>query len=581
MRRLILAGCLFASGTVFADVNHLVSPDGRVSAVVSVNETGRLTYAVTFRGRKILAPSSIGLTLDGKDLGNVASIRVLSMREVHERFPVSSVHTKGCYDAQVTLFAVLSKEGVPYGLQVSVADEGFAWRFLISGKGKHWVDAETACWHLPAESCMWVGAPLGGLSAVSTQDSARTSPIVAELPENFGCALVTETALSNYGGLKLAVQPDGKVSGDLFQQRGFAVAGRFTTPWRVILLAPTLDALVNSDLVAALTPPPDPELFEPADWAVGGRGILIQRPDNAGPAATAALKRGVECAMRLKFEFAALDGDWEARTNAWSVLKEVCAYGLTNNVRTVVCKPGASLSQSTNDYAEMRVFLDRVRRAGAAGVCVSAGGGDASEHVAFNERLLREAASRKLLVDFQDRRILSGGNRTYPNEMTREAVFGFSEGAPLDFSESGETTWAHRVAVAYLLTSPLRMMAEPPQRLFAEPHFMDLLPFLEALPSVWDETRVLDGSRVGELAAFARRKGNVWYVAMANGTAELKMVSFVPQFTGWRYVRLSQLKDVTGKKSDVAFSNRTIVGDAPLIVALEPCGGFVAKLEKE
>jgi alpha-glucosidase len=97
----------------------------------------------------------------------------------------------------------------------------------------------------------------------------------------------------------------------------------------------------------------------------------------------------------------------------------------------------------------------------------------------------------------------------------------------------------------------------------------------------WDETRVLDGSRIGELAAFARRSGSVWYVAMVNGTADLKMVSFSPVFTGWRQARLSQLSDVTGQAQSVKFATRLISGTAPLIVTLEPCGGFVAKLERE
>lgn len=577
----VLAGCLFSAVTVLAEANHFVSPDGRVDAVVSVDAAGQLTYAVTFRGRQILAPSSIGLTRDGKDQGKVTSMRVLNAREVHERFPTKGVHVQGRYDAQVALFAVLPREGRAYGLQVSVADEGFAWRFLVSDKGAHRVDGETACFSLPPESRMWIGAPLSGVGAVSTLGSARSSPIVAELPDNFGFALVTETALFNYSGLRLEVRPDGGVSGGFAEKSGFATEGRFTTPWRVVLLAPTLDTLVNSDLVAALTPPPDPELFESMDWTEGGRSLLLRPSENAEWTSEAVLRRGIDCARRLKFEFATLDGGWETQTNAWRLLKEVCAYGLTNNVRVVVSKQGSELSQATNDYAALRGFLDRVSAAGAAGVRVCPEKGAVPGCFTFGERVLREAALRKVWVDFQGCRIPSGGNRTYPNEMTCEAVFGFSEGAPLVFSDAGETTWTHRLAVAYLLASPLLMMDEPPQRLFTEPQLADLPPFLETLPVAWDETRVLDGSRIGELAAFARRKGNVWYVAMANGTAELKMVSFAPLFTGWRYARLSQLTDVAGKKVDSVFSNRTIMGDAPLIVTLEPFGGFVAKLEKE
>jgi len=135
--------------------------------------------------------------------------------------------------------------------------------------------------------------------------------------------------------------------------------------------------------------------------------------------------------------------------------------------------------------------------------------------------------------------------------------------------------------MAYLVTSPLLVMAEHPQRILDEPRLAPVLPLLRELPVVWDETRVLDGSRIGELAAFARRKGEVWYVAMVNGTSGLKMVSFSPEFTGWDRVRLEQLADVPGKAAAVAATYRSASGAAPLIVTLEPCGGFVAKLEKE
>jgi alpha-glucosidase len=37
---------------------------------------------------------------------------------------------------------------------------------------------------------------------------------------------------------------------------------------------------------------------------------------------------------------------------------------------------------------------------------------------------------------------------------------------------------------------------------------------MKDIPAVWDETIVLPGSEIGELAAYARRKGNNWFVAL-------------------------------------------------------------------
>ena len=649
MIRSALCCCLFAISAAFAGERRLMSPDGNVDAVISVDAADQLVYAVTFRGKEVVAPSPIGITLDGKDLGKVKSLTSVNVREVHERFPVRGVHAEARYDALVSLFNVTPREGEPYGVQVSVANDGFAWRLLVAGAGTRRVNAETACWRLPPESRVWFGerrsdwklksyagewisAPLRDLHVVSPQGPIQTMPIVAELPEGRGFALVTESALFKYSGLRLEARADGALYGCFTEKDGFAIEGRLVTPWRVVMLSPTLDALVNNDLVASLAPPPDPALFEAADWAQGGRSVWSWWQGDAAYMSMEGEKRVIDCAARLKFEFSMLDEGWEAWTNAWDVLKRVCEYGKTNNVRVFVWKHSKELNSKENDYEALRGFLDRVRDAGAAGVKIDFMNSEALDWITFDGRVLREAALRKLLVDLHGCQKPSGESRTYPNEVTREGVRGMelnriTEGyltkqrekgvdvskrqyvpggenqnlppshnaalpftrcvvgqadyTPIGFSRPGETTWTHQIATAYLITSPLLVMAEHPQRLFDEPRLAKVVPFLEAFPVSWDETRVLEGSRIGELAAFARRKGSVWYVAMANGTPNLKLVSFAPLFTGWRHVRLSQLTDVSGKAADIAFSTRTMAGDSSLIVTLEPCGGFVAMLEKE
>jgi alpha-glucosidase len=71
----------------------------------------------------------------------------------------------------------------------------------------------------------------------------------------------------------------------------------------------------------------------------------------------------------------------------------------------------------------------------------------------------------------------------------------------------------------YLLESSLQCLAENPENLFD----FKLAParkMLEKLPVTWDETIVLPGSKIGVIAAMARRKKDVWYVAVINGTTE-------------------------------------------------------------
>ena len=650
-----MAGCLARGVSLFivaaavAEERRLTSPDGAVQACLSVDAAGQLVYAVAFRGVEAVSKSPIGITLNGLDLGQVSTLTALRVSEVHERYPLRGVHAEARLDALRALYHVQPRSGPSYGLQTMVANEGFAWRIVVPGEGPRQVNAETACWRLPPESRVWfaerlsewklktyagewISTTLSGLHAASPQGPVQTMPLVAELPQGRGYAVVTEAALSGYSGLRLTAEPDGSLRGCFTEKSGFEVAGLVQTPWRVVLLATTLDALVNNDLVSHLAPPPDPALFETTEWAQGGRSVWSWWQGQDDYMTLEGERRMIDRASELKFEFTTLDEGWEAWTNAWDVLKEVCEYGRSNSVRVFVWKHAKELNLPEQDFAALRGFLDKVRDSGAAGVKVDFMNSESFDTVAFDERVLREAALRRLLVNFHGCQKPSGESRTFPNEVTREGVRGLelnriTEGylkqqrakgvdastrpytpggenqnlpashnaalpftrcvagpadyTPLAFSRPGDTTWAHQLAMAYLVTSPLLVMAEHPQRLFDEPGLDNVIPFVRELPVTWDETLVLEGSRIGELAAFARRKGEVWHVAMVNGTAGLKLVSFSPQFTGWKRARVSQVADVSGKRAEVAFATRVVKGDESLIVTLEPCGGFVAKLEME
>ncbi len=593
--------CAAVAGTGRAEGRRLTSPDGTVAVEVGIDAQGRLSYEVAYRGARVVAPSPIGLSLDGTELGVAASLAAVNVREVRERFPVRGAHAEAAYDAVVALLTVTPRRGEPYGVQLSVANGGFAWRFLIPGGGRRRVTGEAACWRLPPESRVWfagprsdgtrerkAGAMLRDGCEFSAQGPAPTMPLVVELPAGQGYVVVTEAALYRYSGLRLEICREGEIQGTLAEREGFEVEGRFRTPWRVLLLAPTLDALANSDLVAALNPPPDPSLFGPEEWTAGGRCARIGGRDDPDGMTAAGEKRAIDCARRLGFEYVLLEEGWETRTNAWDALQAACAYGASNSVRVIVRKRVGVLNQPAGDYAAMRWFLDQVKDAGAAGVKADLAAGEDAGQTTFVEWLLQEAAERKLLVSACGPRKPSGASRTYPNDVSCEAALAFAHCAagpadygPLAFSRSGDTTWACQLALAYLAASTLLVMDEQPRRLLDDPKLADAVPFVRSLPTAWDETRVLDGSRLGEVMAVARRKGNVWYVALVNGTPNMKLVSYAPRFTGWRRVRIEQIADAGGDAEGLTASERRAAGEEALIVALEPCGGYVARLTRE
>jgi alpha-glucosidase len=84
-------------------------------------------------------------------------------------------------------------------------------------------------------------------------------------------------------------------------------------------------------------------------------------------------------------------------------------------------------------------------------------------------------------------------------------------------------TRCQQLAMYVVYESPLQMLADNPSNYLREPEAME---FLGPVPTVWDETRVLD-ARIGDYVLIARKNGKDWYVgAMTDWTARDLEVDF-------------------------------------------------------
>jgi alpha-glucosidase len=229
------------------------------------------------------------------------------------------------------------------------------------------------------------------------------------------------------------------------------------------------------------------------------------------------------------------------------------------------------------------------------------------DRIRFEEAALRIAAQNRLLVNFHGCRKPGGESRTYPNELTREAVRGLElnkmkEGpitpahnaalpftrlvvgaadyTPVGFSRPGLTTYAHQLATLVLFTSPLQVIAENPDLLLNDTKLLPALDVLKAVPSVWDETRVLEPSKIGQLAIMARRSGARWFLAAVNGgkqtvTLDNLDLSFLGK-DSYDAVYLSSASPSQFTRSE----HRMVNASTPLSVPLGLGDGFVARFER-
>jgi hypothetical protein len=137
-------------------------------------------------------------------------------------------------------------------------------------------------------------------------------------------------------------------------------------------------------------------------------------------------------------------------------------------------------------------------------------------------------------------------------------------------------TRCHQLAMYVVFESPLQMLADSPSNYLREPEAME---FLSAVPSVWDETRVLD-AKIAEYLVVARRKGRDWYIgAMTNWTPRDLDIDLA--FLGKGSLRMETYQDGVNANrmaSDYKLVKSAVKADARMKIHLAEGGGWAARI---
>ncbi|HKC65866.1 MAG TPA: glycoside hydrolase family 97 C-terminal domain-containing protein, partial [Pyrinomonadaceae bacterium] len=144
---------------------------------------------------------------------------------------------------------------------------------------------------------------------------------------------------------------------------------------------------------------------------------------------------------------------------------------------------------------------------------------------------------------------------------------------PVHFGERRrETSWAHQIASAAIFTSPLLIYAAHPKNILENP----AVEMIKSIPSIWDETRALPVSEVGEIAAFARRQGDVWFLAIMNGPVA-KTIKVPLSFLSRGKHQAMLVRDKLDDAAAVKIENSSVTRADQLTIELRAGGGFIAR----
>jgi alpha-glucosidase len=394
--------------------------------------------------------------------------------------------------------------------------------------------------------------------------------------------------------------------------------GTRTFPWRILGVAPTDKDLVASTLVYLLASPSriaDPSWIHPGkvawDWwnALNLKGVDFQPGVN-----TKTYQHYIDFASKHGIEYVILDEGWYRPGNLLQTvpaidMPAIMDYAKKKHVGVILWVIWKTLDD------QFKPALDLFSRWGVKGIKVDFMQRDDQKVMQFYFRVCRELAKRKMLVDFHGgiRPVLM--TRTWPNLLSTEGVQGlehmkwsnasgpehnlllpftrmflgpmdYTPGAmlnatPKTFAVSFKEpmslgTRCQQLAMYVVFESPLQMLCDSPTHYEQEPEAME---FLGPVPSVWDETRVLDGI-IGSFIIVARRHGSDWYLAaMTDWTPRSGEVEL--SFLGAGDFEMTAYEDgpdAAVRASDYRKTTTAVSRTTRIPMKLAPGGGWAARI---
>lgn len=618
---LVLALLISASVAKSTDIS---SPDGAIRFQFNV-ENNTIHYQILSKNQPVISSSELRMSIDDQELTSNAILKSIQKYRVNETYPWYGGHSLATNHSNGAVIEFENKRiQRKFSIDIRVFEDGVAYRFVIPANGKPQTPDESSTFGIPQGSTVWYHGLNGHYEDVYTKSMVSdipkgawaASPVILKRPGNLGYLLITEAALANYPGM--ALQSDGK-SGFILQlahkhpasypyvlrygeenakrlSNPAAIKGEIKTPWRVLAVCPNLNALVNTDIVQNLSSAPDKTLFPQglqSDWIKPGRAVW-RYLDGGGETNLATMKEFSRMAGEMGFEYNILEGFWSRWTD--EDLKDLVAYSKERHVGVWVWAHSKGLQAPLAQDS----FFERCERLGFVGVKIDFLDHEAKEVIDLYDQLLRGAAKHHLMVNFHGSNKPTGMFRTWPNELTREAVRGMESSklmdrathnttlpftrmvvgnadyTPLHFGERRRnTTWAHQLASTVIFNSALLTFAANPQNILNNP----TRKMLERIPSVWDETIVLDPSEIGKIAVFARRTGNVWFLAGMNGT-EPRSVSIPLHFLNKGTYSTEMVLDNQNDSASVILVEKEFNQTNEIALNLKSGGGFVYRFSK-
>ena len=630
----------------------LSSPDGKISVEIKADDN--LSYLVRHEGEVIVAESEISMTLaDGTVIG--ASPRISSAKRKHVTEVIDApLYRQKSFVSEAEEIVLKMKNG--FSVRFRAYDDGVAYRFETSRKDETVILGETAEVNFGEDRTAWLPYTTNEKNQIAmafqnTYDNCRLSDakdLLAFLPATVDCGKVKvtlmESDLESYPGMFVSVDKDKKGLKGVFapypkktdfypwrvqeyvtEAEDFIArtTGARSYPWRVLAVTACDTQLPVNNLVYALA---SPSRIEDTSWIKGGKVAWdwwndwgLSGVDFVAGINMDTYRYYIDFASANGIEYVVLDEGWYNPKSGDMLtvipeldLPELVAYGKSKNVDiilwTVFNVLDSQLEEACDKYKEMGVvgfkvdFLDR----------------DDQTAVEMAYRIADACARHQLTLDYHGFYKPTGLNRTYPNVINFEGVFGMEEvkwavpgtdmplydvtfpfirmsSGPVDYTPGAMTnaskadfqaiyynpmsmgTRCHQLAAYIVHDSPLTMLCDAPTNYKGEEECVE---FIVSIPNDIDKT-VIPAGKIGEYIVSAREKDGKWYVGgMTNWDARDIEVcfDFLPEGRTFEAVLFVDGVNADKQGEDYRVEKKNVKKGDIVKIHMASGGGFAMKL---
>ena len=539
----------------FSQNISLSSPDKNLHISFSTgNNIGSLiSYNITSHDQPVLTNAAIAFEIN--KLANVQfSLARLKKNTVFSSWETVYGERKIIPDNYNQLFFYF-KSSADTSIQLQVIcrayNEGFAFQYKLVEKGQLiTLESESSTFEMPASAIAWVSkwaqSPIEA-KKINEIDEVVDRPLTIKLNEHLFMAL-GEAALVDYARMKFARKNENTLVSRLDGK--VTATDTLISPWRYVLVGNSPgDLLQKNYLLLNLN---EPNQIGNTDWIQPGKVFREATLTTKGSF------QSIDFAAKHNIRYIIFDAGWYGKedsdtSDATRVsidpprykgpldLQKVIAYGKQKNVGVILYVNRRALER------QLDTLLPLFQAWGVKGLKFGFVQVGSQQWTNWLHEAVRKAAKYKMIVDIHDEYRPTGYSRTYPNLLTVEGVRGDEESPFIEHSiktlftrsiaGAADNTNCYFTARVDKMGSHAAQMAKavciysPLQFLFwydnpvpdslktgkeGEIKEVPELAWYDALPTVWDDTRVLE-SNMEKFATIARKSGDSWFLGSLNG----------------------------------------------------------------